>query len=504
MYNRLQHLQNLRNIFLKSVESVRPHNLLSSKNNYNLEPRSENNRLFIQLQGKRVDITNKRCHAVGFGKAVLGMAVELEKALGDSLKQGILSIPKGSQQQFRDIKEMCLKEDSIFTVFEGAENNQPDAIALQAAKEIKGLAESLTENDILFVLISGGGSALLPLPKEPLKLNEKMQLIKQLSNKGASIQEMNQVRIALSSIKGGQLAAAASKASAVISFVISDIVGDPIDLIASGPTWVSSSSPSAAAPRQNTPQEILTKYELWQDLADHVKILITNGINEPVEVAAQSNNSIYVVGDNRVATSATVAEAMNCNYNPFIVSTTIQGDVEDLTKTYCNFLTAIYDFQEGHIEEFELKKRFPFDSRIFQHFLKTLLMCQKSQKPLLLITAGEPTVKVSGSGLGGRNQELALRLSLEFYRQERLKNVCFLSAGTDGIDGPTNAAGALACSEVVNEFLDSKSKNIADFQSFIDNNDSYNFYKNLKQADYHVITGHTGTNVMDLHLFLLL
>lgn len=96
MYNRWQHLQNLKNIFLKSVESVRPHNLLSALNNYNLEPRSEGNRVFIQLQAKRVDITNKRCHAVGFGKAVLGMAVELEKALGDALKQGILSIPKVS------------------------------------------------------------------------------------------------------------------------------------------------------------------------------------------------------------------------------------------------------------------------------------------------------------------------------------------------------------------------------------------------------------------------
>ncbi|XP_005178150.1 glycerate kinase [Musca domestica] len=499
MYNRWQHLQNLKNIFLKSVESVRPHNLLSARNNYNLEPRSEGNRVFIQLQGKRVDITNKRCHAVGFGKAVLGMAVELEKALGDALKQGILSIPKGSQQQFRDLKEMCLKENTVFRVFEGAENNQPDTTALQAAKEIKLLAESLNGNDILFVLISGGGSALLPLPKDPIKLNEKMQLVKNLSNKGASIQEMNQVRIALSAIKGGQLAAAASQASAVISFVISDIVGDPVDLIASGPTWVSS---TAVGTRQTTAEEILNKYDLWQDLPDHMKILITSGSDK--EVLPQPNNSIYVVGDNRVATSAAVAEAMSCNYNPFIASTTMQGDIEGLTKTYCDFLRAIYDFQEGLIEEYELRKRFPFDSRIFQHFLKTLLMCQKSEKPLLLITAGEPTVKVSGCGLGGRNQELALRLALEFYREERLRKVCFLSAGTDGIDGPTNAAGALACSEVVQDFLYSKSKEISDLIAFVENNDSYNFYKQLKQGDYHVMTGHTGTNVMDLHLFLLL
>ncbi|XP_013112215.2 glycerate kinase [Stomoxys calcitrans] len=497
MCNRLQHLQNLKNVFLKSVESVQPHNLLSSANNYNLVPRplGDGKKLCIQLQGKCVDISDKRCHAVGFGKAVLGMAVQLEAALGDALQQGILSIPKGSRHQFQHHKNMCLKTDTVFKVYEGAENNQPDDIALQAAMDIKNLAKTLTKNDILFVLISGGGSALLPLPKEPLKLTEKMQLIKSLSNKGASIQEMNQVRIALSSIKGGQLAAAASQASAVISFVISDIVGDPVDLIASGPTWV-------AASRQTTPQEILEKYKLWNDLPQHIKMVIHKGdTNENQQLL---NNTIYVVGDNRVATSMAVSEAINCNYNPFIASTTMQGDVGALVEAYCDFLKAIYEFQNGVIEEFELSKRFPFDSRIFQHFLKTLLMCQKTKKPLLLITAGEPTVKVTGTGLGGRNQQLALLLSLEFHRHELLRNVCFLSAGTDGIDGPTTAAGALACSEVVDDFLKQNSNDYKALQSFVDNNDSFNFYKQLNGGDYHVITGHTGTNVMDMHLFLLL
>lgn len=111
---------------------------------------------------------------------------------------------------------------------------------------------------------------------------------------------------------------------------------------------------------------------------------------------------------------------------------------------------------------------------------------------------------MTGSGSGGRNQELALRLSREFYNQKRLKNVCFLSAGTDGIDGPTTAAGALASSEVIEEFLSENSNGLEALQSSIDNNDSFSFYKNLSGGKYHIITGHTGTNVMDLHLYLLL
>lgn len=299
----------------------------------------------------------------------------------------LCAIFKGSRQQFYGTKYMCLKDDSVFKVFEGAENNQPDDVAQQAAKEIKQLAEDLTEKDILFVLISGGGSALLPLPKAPLQLNEKMKLIKQLSNRGASIQEMNQVRIALSSIKGGQLAAAASQASSVISFVISDIVDDPLDLIASGPTCASTTS------RKIAPEEILKKYLLWQELPEQIQIIITKSA-EDVKPSSLKDNFIYVVGDNTVATSAAATKALEYDYIPVIASTTIQGEMVDLTKTYCNFLQTIYDFRDGIIDELDLSKAFPFDSSKFQHFLKSLLQSKADSRPLLLITAGEPTVKV--------------------------------------------------------------------------------------------------------------
>ena len=387
MSKQLKHLHNLREIFLNAVEAVRPHHLLSTGNNYNLEPRVINSSEWcIQVQGKCVDITNKKCHVVGFGKAVLGMAVQLEKSLGKFLQRGILSVPKGIRKQFDGVAEMTLKPQTVIEVFEGAENNQPDDKAWQAAVEIKKLAESMKDEDILFVLISGGGSALLPLPRSPLKLQEKMHLIRKLANKGASIQELNIVRIALSAIKGGQLAQAASKAHAVISFVISDIVGDPVDLIASGPTWCTQS-------KQQQAKDILTKYQLWSELDLDIRNLLQTQekqTNQPLK-----NNCIYVVGDNRVATAAAVHEALELHYNPFIASTTIQGEICSLVDMYCQFLLSIYDFKDNKINELELSHKFPFDSRTFQHFLKTLQMCEKTQKPLMLIMAGEPTVKVS-------------------------------------------------------------------------------------------------------------
>ncbi|XP_011190111.1 glycerate kinase [Zeugodacus cucurbitae] len=497
MSAQLQHIQNLRHIFQRSVEAVRPAQLLSEANQYTLRPQvsEDGRRLSIQIQGKTLDITHKHCHVVGCGKAVLGMAVQLEKSLDKRLVSGVLSIPEGTRARFQDVPEMQLSTNTVLDVIEGAPNNQPDEQALEAAKRIKTLAASMTENDILFVLISGGGSALLPLPRPPLTLSEKMQLVRRLANCGASIDEMNVVRIALSDIKGGRLAAAARNAFAVISFVISDVVGDPVDIIASGPTCT-------VITKRTTAKEVLEKYELFADLPKHIRQLV-EATEAKETFQSAHNNSVYVVGVNRVATAQAVQEALKCGYNPFIASTTIEGEVQQLVSKYNDFLQSICDFREGKLAENDLKSRFPFDTRIFQHFLKTLLMCERTKKPLLLILAGEPTVKVTGSGLGGRNQELALRMSLIAHENADFNNVIFLSAGTDGIDGPTPAAGAIGCDLVISDFLANNSHKLSDVQAFLQHSDSYNFYKNLNAGEYHVLTGHTGTNVMDLQLLLI-
>ncbi|CAD7000465.1 glycerate kinase [Ceratitis capitata] len=499
MAAKLQHIQNLRHIFQRSVDSVRPAQLLSESNQYALRPQlseKDGQQLSINIQGKILDLTHKHCHVVGFGKAVLGMAVQLEKSLDKNLVSGVLSIPMGTRQQFNNMPEMQLSKQTVIDIIEGAPNNQPDEHAFVAAQRIKEVAASMTENDILFVLISGGGSALLPLPRPPLTLTEKMQLVRRLANCGASIDEMNVVRIALSDIKGGRLAAAARNAFAVISFVISDVVGDPVDIIASGPTC------SAISKRQ-TAKEVLEKYALWSYLPAHIRALVESPVAKE-QITPGRNNSVYVVGDNRVATAQAVQVALKCGYNPFIASTTVEGEVQDLVCRYKNFLQSICDFRRNKLDENELKKLFPFDARIFQHFLKTLRVCERTEKPLLLILAGEPTVKVSGTGLGGRSQEIALRMARALHENPEFNNVIFLSAGTDGIDGPTPAAGAIGCDLVIRDFLEDSSKNLGDVQAYLQNSDSYNFYKNLKSGEYHVLTGHTGTNVMDIQLLLIL
>ncbi|XP_037960336.1 glycerate kinase [Teleopsis dalmanni] len=497
---RFQHIKNLRHIFKIAVAAVQPFNLLSAANNFIIESQvigGASEHFEINLQGNKFDISNKRCYVVGFGKAVLGMAVQLERALSTHLAGGVLSIPSGTRYQFRNVPDMQLHAQTLIEVFEGAANNQPDEQAMKAAQRILALAQQMTSDDVLFVLISGGGSALLPLPREPLKLNEKMYLIRELANCGATINELNIVRIALSDIKGGRLAAAAGNAHAVISLVISDIVGDPVELIASGPTCYDFK-------KKHDAQTVLAKYNMWRNLPKFLQELIATSSFDIASIPRE-NNAIYVVGDNRVATMAAVKQAVQFGYNPFIATTILQGELQDLVHKHINLLQHIVNYNKKIISAEELKVTYcsVLDTRTWSHFLKTLDMCEKTQKPLLLIYAGEPTVKVTGKGLGGRNQEMALRMSLALYKNAGLHNITFLSAGTDGIDGPTPAAGAIGSESVISEVIET-GKCLSDIISFIQNNNSYNFYSSHNNAElYHIVTGHTGTNVMDLQLILL-
>uniref|UniRef100_A0A1A9V9G3 Glycerate kinase n=1 Tax=Glossina austeni TaxID=7395 RepID=A0A1A9V9G3_GLOAU len=482
------HLQNLKQIFLEAVKAVRPSNLLSVKNNFNFQPTQIGEHLCIKVDGKLWNIENKRCHVVGFGKAVLGMAVHLEKTLCQHLVSGILSIPKGAREQCQSQADMQLSSDTVFRVYEGAEHNQPDETALQAALEIKHLATSLGQDDILrwFSFIANASSTCG---------FKGENVILELSNRGASIQELNSVRTALSDIKGGRLLLAASRAHAVISLIISDIVGDPIELIASGPTC------SKTVAKHPTHKEILKRYSLWNSLRKDLRKMLTE---TPVFISQEiKNNHVYIIGDNRVATGAAKLQAIIFNYTPCVISTTVQGNLDTVVEQYCDILKGLYQLNANIITQAEFKKKFPYDEEHFRKLLITLKVSGTRGKPLLLIAGGEPTVKVKGSGLGGRNQELSLRLSKIFFEDPQLRNVFFLSAGTDGIDGPTDAAGAVGCHHVIQDFLDQNNNDLEKLQTYLEENDSYNFYKNLNNREYQIITGHTGTNVMDLHFLLL-
>lgn len=387
------HLENLRVIYGRAVESVHPRHLLHCQKGYGpIVKRTEDGRLILGVQGQKFDVTDKRCHLVGFGKAVLAMAVEVSRALGCLLKGGILSLPKGSLHQFPEDRDLLLHSCSSIKIYEGAENNQPDETALKAAKHIKRFVQSMTSEDILFVLITGGGSALLPLPRKPITLEEKRSLLKDLSNKGASIQELNSVRIVLSDIKGGRLASAGSQAHAIISLIISDIVGDPVHLIASGPTIC----PLHEEPSKRA-QEIIHFYGLESCLSDGVRHLLRNTEN----CQKNTNSFIYVVGSNKIAVKAAQEEAQFKDYLPFILTTQLNGSVDYIEEIYFNLIKGIHRLrsriisEEQFMDSVKLFDNVNFSSENCEKLIQLIYDSFSSKKHLLIIAAGEPTVEVN-------------------------------------------------------------------------------------------------------------
>lgn len=246
MFHKMSLDSRAREVFATAVKAVQPDTVVRQS----IERKDD----IVIIDGNQLTLKNN-LHLVGFGKAVLGMAAEVERILDDHLVQGVISVPHGIQQTLRQHgkNHLLLKENSRIEVIEGAKHNLPDTDALRAAERIKQLACGLTEKDLLLVLISGGGSALLPAPVPPISLQEKLDVTRKVAAAGATIQELNTVRRALSLLKGGGLAHFAYPAQ-VAALILSDVIGDPLDLIASGPTvWT-----------EVWPEEVLSVLERFQ------------------------------------------------------------------------------------------------------------------------------------------------------------------------------------------------------------------------------------------------
>ncbi|XP_031826586.2 glycerate kinase isoform X1 [Nomia melanderi] len=408
----------------------------------------------LQVDDQRFQL-KENVYLVGFGKAVMGMSIVLEQMLGSHLKKGIVSIPSVSTNAIWESKDKSyfpMLKTGVVEYREGSINNQPDNRSLQTTHDIIDLVESLTENDTLIVLISGGGSALLYMPRPIIDNEDKLLLCKRLQNAGADIKELNTVRMKLSMVKGGGLARMAFPAS-IITLILSDIVGDPVDLIASGPTVYNSKVPKQAI-------AILKKYDLFDKLDGDVRKAIMSketfkdkslltGKKKKKEFKHVTN---IILGNNQVAVEAAVLEAQRKKLTPITLRTDITGNVHDVSLAYVHVTSLICLALEKKLERgefFEKVRDIPVMSLSTTKVDEIYNLIENiSEEGIVLIGGGEPTVIVKGDGKGGRNQELALHFSLDWLA--KIKNnphfaeydVIMLSAGTDGQDGPTDAAGA--------------------------------------------------------------
>lgn len=375
----------------------------------------------------------------GFGKASVGMT----QAICDSINvvKGIVITNSENAQVFHNQVETIHGSHPI-----------PDINCTRGTDKILDLAKNCKKNDLFIVLISGGGSSLLCKPK--IKLEAFQQTSNLLLKSGANIEEINTVRKHLSDVKAGQLAKAAN--CSVLSLIISDIIGDPIESIASGPTYPDSTTFSDA-------YDVLQRYDLTERIPSEALKVIKDGVSGLIGDTPKREDIIFenvhnsIIASNSDACEVAALKARELGYSVHILTTSLSGEASEMGKYIVN---------------------------------KTGLF-EKNKDVGVIIAGGETTVKVKGDGIGGRNQELILGVLKNLNR----KNAVFSSFATDGIDGNSDAAGAIADGNSYSRALE-KNLNV---EEFLSNNNSYEFFRKLDDL---LFTGDTGTNVMDIQIII--
>ena len=398
---------------------------------------------------------SSRIYIVGGGKASGAMAEEAEKLLGKKIAGGCVSILRGTRNMF-NTKLVELRESS---------HPIPRSDSLEATQSILSLVDKASPGDLILCLISGGGSALICLPPPEVPLAELQAVIEMLQKHGVTINELNTVRKHISLVKGGKLAEkAVSKGCEVVSIILSDVVGDPIDVIASGPTAPDTTTYGDAI-------KVLERHGLWEKAPENIRKYLSMGADGNISETPKPTSSLFnhvhnlIVGSDRQACSAAHAKAREFKLNSLVLSTMVEGEAREVGK----FIGAMG------------KQIAKYNSPL--------------TKPAAIILGGETTVTVHGRGLGGRNQELALSALRSI---ESVSGITVASMGTDGVDGPTDAAGAIVDSSVSRV---ARMKEL-DMDQYLASNDSNNFFKTL--GDGLIVTGPTGTNVNDVMVIIAL
>lgn len=379
---------------------------------------------------------NDSVYLVAIGKAAWRMAKAAKDSLGDKIKDGIVITKYGhSKGKIEGLK-----------IYE-AGHPIPDENTINSTKKVVELVMNLGQEDTILFLVSGGGSALFELPVEGISLEELKKVTDLLLKSGANIVEINTIRKRLSQVKGGKFAKLVEPAK-IYSLVLSDVLGDRLDSIASGPAYPDSTTVKDV-------EEIIDKYKL--NLSEHV----INALKK--ETPKELNNvETRIIGSVSKVCESAEKIAKSLGYNTLILTTTLNCEAKEAGS----FLASI-------AREVKEKNR-------------------PLKKPCAVILGGETVVHVKGEGLGGRNQELVLSAAKGIVNYE---DIVIVSVGTDGTDGPTDAAGGIVDGMTVKKLIE---KNI-DIEDTLNNNDSYHA---LQSIDGLVITGPTGTNVNDLTFIL--
>jgi len=407
--------------------------------------RIKNDKIII---GDRYETVLRKIHVIGFGKSSYKMALAVNDLFEKNIVGGVIITPdqEGSLGNI-----LVLKGDHPI----------PRDNTLRSSKKLLEYLENIDEKDLVFILISGGGSALFEIPLKDISLEEIALVSELLMKSGADIFELNTVRKHLSAVKGGRLLKYI-KSKEIYSLIISDVIGDPISFIASGPTDADPTTYRDAV-------EVIKRRGLWNKIPDKIKDLLMKGMEGFVEESIKPGDKILnkcrniVIASNKMSLEAIERKAKEIGFNTLFLGPYIQGEAREVGKMFASILRSI----------------------------------KKINKPIsppgAVIAGGETTVTVRGRGVGGRNQETCLSLMIEI---KDLDNVYFACMGSDGVDGVSPAAGAVvddkAYWEAVEKGLDPK--------TYLDNNDSYTILKSIGRT---IETGYTGTNVGDFYIGLL-
>jgi len=405
----------------------------------------------LKVNGYSFDLKKfKNVYVIGGGKASGSIAEALEQILGQYITKGLVNIPRGNKHKTELIK---LHE---------ASHPIPDKSGVEGTRRMLEIAEQAKKEELIICLISGGGSSLMPLPRGGITISDKREITDALLKCGATINEINTVRKHISDFKGGWLAKKAYPAT-VLNLILSDVVGDPLDFIASGPTVPDSTTFNEAI-------KALKKYGLWDKAPATIKKVLSDGekglIPETPKATDKAFKKVYnvVIGNNRFACLAAREQLRSAGLNTLLLTSTMEGEARHVGVMLASIAREVS------------------------------ISGNPVPKPAGIIAGGETTVTVTGKGLGGRNQEISLTAAL---KMGGLDGVVVASLSTDGVDGPTDAAGAIVDGKTIARAAEMS----VNPEEFLAENDSYNFFSKLGDL---IFTGPTGTNVNDVSVMVVL